>query len=42
MDKDRIIKQALQYKSEGKRKIESHRKKWKDQLHLEVLANCPT
>ena len=34
MDTNRILKQALQYKSEGKRKRESPRKRWKEQLHL--------
>jgi hypothetical protein len=35
MDKNNILKQALQYKSEGKSNIESSRKRWKNQMHLE-------
>jgi hypothetical protein len=35
MDTNRIPKQTLQYKSEGKRNIESPRKRWKDQLRLD-------
>jgi hypothetical protein len=32
---ERIPKQALKYRSEGKRSIGRPRKRWKDQLHLE-------
>jgi hypothetical protein len=35
MDTNRIPKQALQYKSKGRRNIGRPRKRWKDQLHLE-------
>jgi hypothetical protein len=35
MDTDRIPKQALKYRSKGKRNIGLPRKRWKDQLHLE-------
>jgi hypothetical protein len=35
MDTDRIPKQALKYRSKGKRSIGRPRKRWKDQLHLE-------
>jgi hypothetical protein len=35
MDTNRLTKQALQYKSKGKRNIGRPRKRWRDQLHLE-------
>jgi hypothetical protein len=35
MDRDRIRKQALKYRPEGKRSIRCPRKRWKDQFHLE-------
>ena len=35
MDTNRLPKQALQYKSKGRRKIGRPRKRWRDQLHLE-------
>jgi hypothetical protein len=35
MGSDRIPKQALKYRPEGKRSIGRPRKRWKDQLHLE-------
>jgi hypothetical protein len=35
METDRIPKQALKYRSIGKRSIGCPRKRWKDQLHLE-------
>ena len=35
MDTDRIPKQALQYKPNGRRNIGRPRKRWRDQLHLE-------
>jgi hypothetical protein len=34
MDTDRIHKQALEYRPNGKRSIGRPRKRWKDQLHL--------
>ena len=35
MDTNRLPKQALQYKPEGRRNIGRPRKRWRDQLHLE-------
>ena len=35
MDKNRIPKQALQYKPKGRRNIGRPRKRWRDQLHFE-------
>ena len=35
MDTNRIPKEALQYKSKGRRNIGRPRKRWRDQLHLE-------
>ena len=35
MDTDRIHKQALRYRSKGKRNIGRPRNRWKDQLHLD-------
>jgi len=35
MDTNRIPKQALQYKSRGRRNIGRSRKRWRDQIHLE-------
>jgi hypothetical protein len=35
MDTNRIPKQALQYKSKGRRNIGRSRKRWRDRLHLE-------
>jgi len=35
MDTNRIPKQALQYKSKGRRDIGRPRKRWRDQLHFE-------
>ena len=35
MDINRLPKQALQYKSKGRRNIGRARKRWRDQLHLE-------
>ena len=35
MDTNRIPKQALQYKSKGRRNIGRPRKRWKDQLPFE-------
>ena len=35
MDTNRLTKQALQYKPNGRRNIERPRKRWRDQLHLE-------
>jgi len=36
MDTNRIPKHALQYKPKGRRNIGRTRKRWRDQLHLEV------
>ena len=36
MDTNRLPKQALQYKPNGRRNIGRPRKRWRDQLHLEV------
>ena len=43
MDTDRIPKQALQYKPKGRRNVGRPRKRWRDQLHLEVqgTGNMP-
>jgi hypothetical protein len=35
MDTNRLPKQALQYKPEGRKNIGRPRKRWRDQLHLE-------
>ena len=35
MDKNRIPKEALQYKPKGRRNIGRPRKRWRDQLHFE-------
>jgi len=35
MDTNRIPKQALQYKSKGRRNIERPRKRWRDLFHFE-------
>jgi hypothetical protein len=35
MHRDRLPKQALEYKPKGKRNIGRPRKRWKNQLHLE-------
>ena len=35
MDTNRIPKQALQYRSKGRRKIGRPKKRWRDQLHFE-------
>jgi len=35
MDTNRISKQALQYKSKGRRNIGGPRKRWRDQFHFE-------
>jgi len=35
MDTNRLPKQALQYKSKGRRNMGRPRKSWRDQLHLE-------
>ena len=35
MDTNRLPKQALQYKSKGRRNIGRPRKRWRDLLHLE-------
>jgi len=34
MGRNKILKQALQFKSKGSRNIGRPRKRWKDQLHL--------
>jgi len=34
-DINRLPKQALQYKTKGRRNIGGPRKRWRDQLHLE-------
>ena len=36
MDTNRLPKQALQYTRKGRRNIGRPRKRWRDQLHLEV------
>jgi hypothetical protein len=35
MDRNRVPKQALQYRPTGRRNIGRPRKRWTDQLHLE-------
>ena len=35
MDTNRLPKQALQYKTRGRRNIGRPRKRWRDQLHIE-------
>jgi hypothetical protein len=35
MDKNRMPKQALQYKSKEARNLGRQRKRWRDQFHLE-------
>ena len=35
MDTNRLPKQALQYKTKGRRNVGRPRKRWRDQLHLE-------
>jgi hypothetical protein len=35
MDRNRIPKQALQYRPKGRRNMGRPRKRWRDQLHLE-------
>jgi hypothetical protein len=35
MDRNRKPKQAIQYKTKGRRNIGRPRKRWRDQLHLE-------
>jgi hypothetical protein len=35
MDTNRLPKQALQYKSKGRRNIGRPKKRWRDQLHFE-------
>ena len=42
MDTDRIPKQALQYKPKGRRNVGRPRKRWRDQLHLEVQGTGNT
>ena len=34
-DKNRLPRQALQYKPKGRRNIERPRKRWRDQFHFE-------
>jgi len=41
-DGHRLPKQALQYKPKGRRNIGRPRKKWRDQLHLEVQGTGNT
>jgi len=43
MDTNIITKQALQYKSKGRRNIGRPRKRWRDQLHLkgQETGNTP-
>ena len=36
MDTNRLPKQALQYKPKERRNIGRPRKRWRDQLHLEI------
>jgi len=36
MDTNRLTKQTLQYKPKGRRNIGRPRKRWRDQLYLEV------
>jgi hypothetical protein len=35
MDKNRIPRQALKYRSEGRRNVGRPKKRWRDQLHFE-------
>jgi hypothetical protein len=35
MDTNRIPRQALRYRSEGRRYVERPKKRWRDQLHFE-------
>jgi hypothetical protein len=35
MDTNRIPRQALRYKSEGRRNVGQPKKRWRDQLHFE-------
>ena len=42
MDTNRLPKQALQYKPEGRRNIGQLRKRWRDQLHLEYQGTGNT
>ena len=42
MDTNRIPKQALQYKPKGLKNIGRPRKRWRDQLHLEVQGTGNT
>jgi len=39
MDTNRIPKQALQYKTKGRRHIGRPRKRWRDQFHFEDTRN---
>jgi len=39
MDTNRVPKQALQYKSKGRRHIGRPRKRWRDQFHFEDTRN---
>ena len=42
MDTNRLPKQALQYKPKGRRNVGRPRKRWRDQLHLEVQGTRNT
>jgi hypothetical protein len=42
MDTNRISKQALQYKTKGRRNIGRPRKRWRDQLHFEAQGTGNT
>jgi len=35
MDRNRLPRQALKYRPEGRRNIERPKKRWRDQLHFE-------